>query len=222
MDATPWMATLRAVEFGRGVPDAALERLAQAARPRRIHAGELVLLEGDRDHALYIVAEGSVKMVRTSAGGREQVMAIIGAGGHFNTVATFDEAGVPADVVAATAGIVLGIPRPAVLAVMADCPQLAEGLLRTLSGRLRALVDIVDELALHSVRGRLAALLLEQAGAGPLTTTPTHAELAARLGTVREVVSRNLKALEHVGLIRVHRGVIELVDPAGLRTIAER
>lgn len=217
---TQWIAALQRTELGRDAPEAALYRLAQAARPRQVHAGELVLLEGDADHALYIVAEGHVRMVRTSTGGREQVMSIIGPGGHFNTVATFDEGGVPADVVAMTAGVVLCIPRPVVLATLAEYPALAEAFLRALSRRLRALVDIVDELALHSVRGRLAALLLDQAADGG-AMAPTHADLAARLGTVREVISRNLKALEHAGLIRLHRGAIEIIDRDGLHAVAE-
>lgn len=97
--------------------------------------------------------------------------------------------------------------------------QPLRALLREFTGRLRHLVDLVDTLALHTVQGRLAGLLLEQAEAaarGELVAQLTHAEMAARLGTVREMISRSLRSFELLGLIRIDRGAILLLDRAGL------
>jgi CRP/FNR family cyclic AMP-dependent transcriptional regulator len=98
-------------------------------------------------------------------------------------------------------------------------PALARALLREFTGRLRHLVDLVDTLALHTVQGRLAGLLLAQAEAaerGEPVLPLTQAEMAAQLGTVREMVGRTLKSFEALGLIRIERGAIQLLDREGL------
>ena len=100
---------------------------------------------------------------------------------------------------------------------------LALALLKELTSRLRHLVNLVDDLALHSVQGRLAGMLLEQAAEdkrGMPAAALTQAEMAARLGTVREMVGRALKTFEALGLLRLERGVIVLLDRAGL--VAQR
>ncbi|MBV9787440.1 MAG: winged helix-turn-helix domain-containing protein, partial [Chloroflexi bacterium] len=88
----------------------------------------------------------------------------------------------------------------------------------------RHLVNLVDELSLHTVQGRLARLLLEQAAAaerGEVVPALTQAEMAAQLGTVREMVARTLKSFEVLGLLRMERGAITVLDRAGLATQAE-
>jgi CRP-like cAMP-binding protein len=98
-------------------------------------------------------------------------------------------------------------------------PALALALLREFTGRVRHLVNLVDELALHTVQGRLAGLLLAQAEAaerGAAGPPLTQAEMAARLGTVREMVGRTLKTFEALGLIRLERGQISILDREGL------
>jgi CRP-like cAMP-binding protein len=84
---------------------------------------------------------------------------------------------------------------------------------------MRHLVNLVDELALHTVQGRLAGLLLAQAAAaerGETAPPLTQAEMAAHLGTVREMIGRTLKTFEALGLVRVERGQITILDRAGL------
>jgi CRP-like cAMP-binding protein len=147
------------------------------------------------------------------------VLNVIPAGGHFNTVPIFDGGTCPANAEALTDVSLLALPRDALLGVVEQHPPLALALLREFTGRLRHLVNLVDELALHTVQGRLAGLLLDQAEAaerGVSMAPLTQAEMAARLGTVREMIGRTLKTFEVLGLVRLDRGQITILDRAGL------
>lgn len=213
------LAQIRAVSFAAGLPEGALVALAAIAAPMQRVTGTLLQLEGDQAEAMYIVVRGRVKIARVSAGGREQVLNVIPPGGHFNTVPIFDGGRCPANAEALTDVQLLALPRDALLAAVERHPALALALLKEFTGRLRHLVNLVDELALHTVQGRLAGLLLEQATAaerGQPAPALTQAEMAAHVGTVREMIGRALKTFEALGLLRLDRGVITLLDRAGL------
>jgi CRP-like cAMP-binding protein len=103
-------------------------------------------------------------------------------------------------------------------------PPLSSAFLAHFSTQLRHLVDLVDRLALHTVQGRLARLLLDQADAtasGEPLPPLTQSDMAARLGTVREMVARTLKGFEVQGLIRLDHGAITVLDKQGLAAQAE-
>lgn len=213
------IAQFRRVGFCAQLPEPALAALAAIAGQIQRAAGTLVQLEGDTPEAMYVVARGRVKIARIGLGGREQVLNVIEPGGHFNTVPMFDGGPCPANAEALTDVTLLALPRDGLLAVIERHPSVALALLREFTGRLRHLVNLVDELALHSVQARLAGLLLEQAEAAERGEAPpalTQAEMAARLGTVREMIGRTLKVFEGLGLLRLDRGAITLLDRAGL------
>lgn len=213
------LAQIRGVSFAAGLPETTLAALAAIAAPVQRAVGTLLQLEGDPAEAMYIVARGRVKISRVGMGGREQVLNVIPPGGHFNTVPIFDGGHCPANAEALTDVLLLALPRAALLATVERHPALALALLKEFTGRVRHLVNLVDELALHTVQGRLAGLLLDQAQAaerGEVIPALTQAEMAARLGTVREMVGRALKTFEALGLLRLDRGVITLLDRAAL------
>lgn len=206
---------LRTVSFCANLPNTIIVALAAIAVPLRHGAGTVIQIEGDAAQAMYVVIQGHVKIVRIAANGREQVLNVIGAGGHFNTVPMFDDGPCPANVEALADVALLALPREALLRVVDEHPPLARALLREFTGRLRHLVNLVDELALHSVQGRLAGLLLTQAEAaerGIAGPPLTQAEMAAQLGTVREMVARTLKSFEVQGIIQLERGAITILD----------
>jgi CRP-like cAMP-binding protein len=212
-------AILRKVSFCAGLPDTVIADLAAIAAPLRRTAGAFVQFEGDEAAAMYVVAEGYVKIARTSTSGREQVLNVIGPGNHFNTVPMFDGGPCPANAQALSEVSLLALPRDGLRRVVERHPALALAMLKEFTGRVRHLVNLVDELALHTVQGRLAGLLLEQAAAaarGESSPPLTQAEMAARLGTVREMIGRALKTFEALGLIRLDRGTISILDRAGL------
>ena len=216
---------LRKVSFCADLPDAAVTALAAIAVPLQRPAGAFIQLEGDPAQAMYVVAQGRVKIARIGSNGREQVLNVIPAGGHFNTVPIFDGGACPANAQALTDVTLLALPCDPMRRVVEQHPPLALALLKEFTGRLRHLVNLVDELALQTVQGRLAGMLLEQAAAaerGEPAAPLTQAEMAARLGTVREMVGRTLKSFEALGLIRLDRGQITILDRVGLAAQREQ
>ena len=190
---------LRQVAFCRALPDATLRALAAIGVLLQRQAGTTLQLEGDAAEAMFVVLRGRVKIARLAARGREQVLMVVGAGQHFNAVPIFDGGTCPANAEALTDVELLALPGAALLRVVGEHPQLALALLGEFTGRLRHMVHLVDELALHSVQGRVAQLLQAQAEAaerGAAIEPLTQAEMArasalcARWSRARSRVSR--------------------------------
>jgi CRP-like cAMP-binding protein len=189
---------------------------------RTYDSGVTIILEGEPCQAAYFVAEGQVRAFRTSPGGREQVLSQLGPGRAFNTVPLFRPQAVNhATAQALTQAVVYAIGADDLRRLVVEHPALALVLLGDFAARLDHLTDLVEDLSLRTVRGRMARFLLESADAGMVTRRWTQEEIAARLGTVRDVVGRTLRALADDGLVRLERHRIELVDREGLKAEAE-
>lgn len=215
---------LERVSFARRLAPPVLEALAGAAHEQAVARGAIVTVEGEPAEAMYVVAEGRVKIVRHSLDGREQILHIAEQFDHFNTVPMFGGGSCPATSETLAAGRLLVLPRERILQLAHEHPDLALALLGEFANRLRGLVGLVDTLALHTVNGRLARLLLDQARQSAIGQRPpvlTQAEMAAHIGSVREMVGRALKTFEAAGLIRMERGSIQIIDPAGLERQAD-
>ncbi len=212
------------LSFCSGLPRDTIHALESIAIPLERPITTLLQLEGDPVDAMYIVVSGRVKIYRMSISGREQILQIAGPGSHFNTVAVFDGGKCPANVEALSNVELLMLPCYRLIPLLEEQPALALAMLRHVCTSLRSMVDLVDKLALHTVQGRLAGLLIEIAEAEergePLGTT-TQAQMAARLGTVREMIARTLKNFEGLGLITIERGAITIVDRQGLEQQCE-
>lgn len=207
------------VAFCAGLPRAIIHTLENIAISIERPIGTLIQLEGDPADSMYIVVAGHVKIYRMSVAGREQILQISGPGAHFNTVALFDGGSCPANVEALTNVHLLMLSRTRLLPLLEEHPTLALALLRNVCASLRSMVNLVDKLALHTVQGRLAALLIEIAEEqehGEDIRATTQAQMAARLGTVREMIARTLKNFEGLGLISIERGAITILDREGL------
>lgn len=206
---------LKALPYFRSLSDDALEQLARALIARTLGKDAVVFLEGEPCEGLYFVREGAVKIFKLSSEGREQILSYVHRGGSFNEVAVFDGGPNPANVIAVEPTQLWIVPRQVVIATLQKYPDVALAVIRNLGTRLRHLVNLVEDLALRQVSARLARLLLETA----TSKTPlplTQQEMAAHLGTVREMIGRSLRQMEARGLIRVEHGRITLVDRAGL------
>lgn len=215
MSAKPTLVDLLGSHpFFRCVDRTALEEIACYFRARTYHRGEIILLEGERDCGVYFVQRGVVKILRSSEDGRTQTLAIVGPGQSFNEVPAVDGGPNPASAEAMTECTVYTVPRADFSRLLDRYPQVSRAMLRTFAARLRQLVELASDLTLRTVSQRLAKLLLEQANiAGQLT----QHEMAARLGTVREVIGRSLRALSDEGLLRVEGHRIIITDPEGLK-----
>jgi len=213
---------LRRIPFFAGCSDGVLARTARVARARTYTPGETVILEGYPCQAAYFIGEGDLRVSRVSPGGREQVLAQLGPGRAFNTVPPFRTHGLNhATVQALTPAIVYSIPADDLRRLVTECPELALSILHDFADRLDHLTNLVEDLALRTVRGRLARFLLEHAEVG-VAQRWTQEEIATRLGTVRDMVGRTLRAFADAGLLRVDRQRIVLLDRKGLEDEAEQ
>ncbi len=181
--------------------------------------GETILVEGEPCEGLYLVCEGRVRIYKLSPEGREQVLRYCGPGTSFNEVALFDNGPNPANAIAATPCALWIVPREILMELLEANPKLALAIIQNLGARLRHLVGLVEDLSLRHVNSRLAKLLLETAPAGQAPRTLTQQEMAAHVGTVREMIGRSLKQLEARGLIKIESGRIILSDRAGLEKL---
>ncbi len=199
-------------------------QLAQVARQRHFGPGETLFDEGARCEGIWIVAQGHVKILKTTPGGRQVVLAIQPSPATVAEVPVFDGGPYPATVTAMDDVEAMIILKNDFLAACRRNPDLTLKFLEVFGRRLRQLVVLVERVTFGSVRQRLASTLLEfaaEAGASIFTLPETQEELAARLGTVREVVSRNLSRFQGEGLLRMQRREIEILDAEGLRAEAD-
>lgn len=216
------VAQLRTVAFFAGLEDAILNRLAQRALWRDYGAGEVVFLEGEPAAGIYLLNYGWLKALRVSPEGREQVLRFIGPGETFNEIGVFTEWPQPATVSALEPAGAWLLQREAILRLLRERPDFAERVLANMASRVIDLVDLVADLSLRPVTGRLARLLLETAAGDELLRPRwyTQAELAARLGTVPDVIQRAMRSLEADGIIAVERQRIGIRDREALEALA--
>jgi len=214
---------LRRVTLFAGLSDDALARVASVAHARAYSPGEVVIFEGDRCRAAYFVVEGQVRVYRLSPTGREQVLARLGPGQAFNTVPPFHPHGVNHATVEALSPVTLyAVAREDFRRLVGECADLALAILQDFADRLDHLINLVEDLSLRTVRGRLARFLLEHADSIQGTRNWTHDEIAANLGTVRDMVGRTLRGFADAGLVRIERQRILLLDREGLEAEAQR
>jgi CRP/FNR family transcriptional regulator len=214
---------LTAVSFFAAFPRSAIRIIAERAIERRFGTGDILFRAGDPATGLMVVLEGRVRVVR-KAGDRTQVVHVERAGGTLGEVPTFSGGGYPATAFAAEPTACALIGRDVLLAAVKSNPEAAFVLLERLALRVRELVERLDRTALRSVGSRLAEFLIARAdarGRAIIALGMTQRQLAEELGTVREVIVRELHALRAAGLVRsLGGGRFEIVDAPALRARA--
>lgn len=213
----PWFAVL---------DQAGWNELLAVTRLRQYSPGEIVFLEGTAPENLYLVHQGWVKAVKLSRDGREQILDFMGPGQPLNVAPVFAEQAHPASLIAQEACELWAIPQSTLLELLDRYPRMARLIIKTLAGRLLHTISLIEDLSLRPVVSRLAKLLLMQLTDDQQTVIPrqrwaTQAEIAARLGTVPDVVNRALRSLADEGLVRVNRHQIIILDRMGLAAKAQ-
>jgi CRP/FNR family transcriptional regulator len=202
-----------------------MEALAGRVSKRRFERGALLFSEGDTCIGLFLVASGKIRIFKLSSAGREQVLAVEGPGSSFAELPVFDGGNYPASASALEDTEVLFISRKDFQNFCREHPEVALKVLAVVGARLRRLIGIIEDLSFTTVRQRLITLILrltQASGAASrdgvhVELTKTHQDLAAELGTVRELVSRNLSRLQAEGFLIVEGRKIVVKNIEGLR-----
>ncbi len=215
---------LKATPLFAALDEPEVNSLACRCAMRTYSSGEMLFAEGEPCQGLYIVVSGRVRVFKTSIHGREQVLTVEGPGASVAELPVFDGGDYPASGAALEKTEVLFISRADLRAICLEKPEVSLKMLQVVGKRLRRLVGIIEELSFTTVRHRLISWLLREASAEGragdrgtvFSLNASHQELAAQIGTVRELVSRNLARLQAQSFIEMNGRQITVLDREGL------
>ena len=213
---------LLSVPYLGGVDAATLTAIGEAAVLRKYDAGQTIFIEGEASAGLFIVQDGYLKSVKVSMSGREQVVRVVGPGDVFNAIGVLASETNPGTVIALEDSTVWTIERTALLRLLDEHPALGGMIIQSLAMRVQQLMHQVEDFSLRSVEERLARLLIEEAVEGTVMRRKwdTQAAMAARLGTVTDVLNRSLRRLTDDGIVEVERDQICILDIDKLKALA--
>lgn len=221
-------APLRQLPFFAGVQDEALAALAARARWQVYAAAEVVVDSGDPTDEVFFVCEGAVRVVVRTALGYEAILNDLGAGSFFGELAAIDGVARSANVTALQRTRLCAVPGQAFMEFALASPVAGRRLLRMLAERVRNKDERLLEFMALPVRQRLMAELLRLSrdrgngdGERALSPPPQQHVLAARIGTRRETVSREMAEMQRAGLLSVGRRAIVLHRPGALQSEIE-
>lgn len=224
------VAIFKQTELFRDLDEDVLRVLTRRATEKTLHRNEILFLAGEETAGLFVIATGAVRAFRTGADGREQIIHVERAVATIAELPVFDDGKYPSTVAAEEkATKVYFLDKQTVRAVCFEHPQLALAATRLFAARLRLCAELVESLSLREVGQRLAYLLLAEAATEGVPTADgvrfkqklTHNQLAARIGTVREVVTRVFYRLQNQGLVKVHGKEIFIPNLAILAAYAD-
>ena len=220
---------LRRTELFSCLPEDVLHKVAGLATVRRLDRGEMLYSEREEATGLFIVAVGKLRSIREGVGGREQVLSMECSGATLSEASVFGGGQYFSTVLAETPSVVLCIHHNEVRQICDEHPQLLWKVAKVLSGRVRLYAELIESLALRNVDQRLALFLLgflddrADGTRGPVEfELPfTRSEIATRIGSVREVVSRSLSHFHEIKLIDMRgKRLVVVPDVQALREFA--
>jgi CRP/FNR family cyclic AMP-dependent transcriptional regulator len=218
------LTALRQCSYFESCSSEILQKLADEMALFQYDPGEVICWQAEECRGLYILEKGQVKLYKLSALGRELIIRILEPGASFNEVPIFDRGSNEVNGAAMEASQVWLIDKTILQQMTRQSTDLAQAVIANLTRNLRTLVQMVEEVSLYPVTNRLARLLVqlpEEQLCGNKAERLTQDTIAARLGTVREVVARSLRELDRCGAIRVRRGKIYILDGNLLNELAQ-
>ena len=211
--------TLAKTHLLTDIPEAQINTLNCLCRWRNFEQEELILNLNDKSTDVYFIVQGEVRVTVFSESGRRVIMRDLKPGDHFGEYAAIDGDPRSATIVAMNRTIVAQMPSETFNDLLVEHPVLALKVMKEMVGVIRTLNERVVEFSTLGVKDRIHAELLRLAqagriveGSGRISPPPTHAEIAARISTHREAVTRELKKLEREGIIEKTKGSIVIVD----------
>ncbi|RPI27042.1 MAG: Crp/Fnr family transcriptional regulator [Acidobacteria bacterium] len=221
------VAALQATELFKNVSPDVLRSLAERAELRKLPAGEFLFSAGEPCQGLFVVIDGWTRALRHGADGREQVIHEDGPGSTFPEAAVFDEGPYPSTVIATHDSTLLFLRKEDVKRFCLAHPEVALSALKILSRRLRRATGMVERFALLEVAQRVATYLVQQipgekalGGRVELELKHTNQDIADRVGTVREVVSRAFAGFQRKGWLEKEGRTVLIVNIEALKRYA--
>jgi CRP/FNR family transcriptional regulator len=204
----------------KGIPAAQLDEITSIVRSKEVEKGAVIFFDGDEATGFYMVAEGKIKIFKTSLEGREQILHIFGPGEPFGEVPVFHGQPFPANAVALNKSELLFFPRSEFIELVHNNPSIALNMLAMLSLRLRRFATQVEHLSLKEVPGRLASHLLylseEQDNTDQVVLDIPKGQLASLLGTSPETLSRIFARMSEEGIIEMNGKQITIMNRENL------
>jgi len=212
---------LKSIPYFSGLSTDELDSIRKSIFERTTERGEIILLEGESAKELYFVVSGAVKLFKTSAEGKEQILSIVRPGESFGDVPVFDGGLSPISAQAMVPIALYGIRKSDLETILREYPRVALNVISVLADQVRHFMSLVEDLSFKHVIDRVAKILLEYASDGTGSRPRlTQQEMAAMAGTAREMIGRSLKALEEDGLIRLDRNRIVITNNEALKELA--
>jgi CRP/FNR family transcriptional regulator, cyclic AMP receptor protein len=216
---------LRQAPLFSSLDDDAANSLRSSMSETRIGRGDVLFHEGDSGDRLYVVTDGKIKLGRTSADGRENLLAILGPGQMFGELSLFDPGPRSATATAVTPCTLMSLGHDELLRWLEDQPSVARALLHQLAARLRKTSDVVADLVFSDVPGRVAKALLDLSRRFGRTADDgihvhhdlTQEELAQLVGASRETVNKALADFAMRGWLRLEPRSVVLIEVERLR-----
>jgi CRP-like cAMP-binding protein len=224
---TDKITALKRTALFKELDDKTLSLLAEHAVSRHYQKDEVLFLAGAEAQGLFVVVSGSVRAFRESEG-REQVIHVERAGATVGEVPVFDDGAYPSTVAAEEDTYTLFLYKQDVRRLSLQHPEIPLAAVKVLASRLRRCAELVEALSLKEVGQRVARFLVAEArrygeptsDGVCLTLTQTNQQIAARVGSVREVISRALSRLQQDGLIVLEERKLTIPDIEALSSFA--
>ena len=223
MDKLP--DVLGTIPLFSGMAQNQLSQIHHIAHDKHYKRGDAIFWENEPGNGFYVVVQGKVKIYKTSAEGKEQILHIYGPGNPIGEVPVFSGSQFPANAQAIEKSRLLFFPRQDFIDLISAHPSLALNMLAVLSMRLRQFTVQVENLSLKEVPARLASYLIflseEQDNPDSVSLPISKGQLASLLGTIPETLSRIFSKMKSQGLIAVDGSIISLTDQDGLKDVVD-
>ena len=211
---------VRRAPLFKALDDEAAAALQSEMSPSRMERGDVLFHEGDRGDTLYVIAEGKIKLGRTSADGRENLVAILGPGEMFGELSLFDPGPRTMTATAVAETQLLGLGNDSLTGLLTGRPEVSKALLAALAQRLRRTNAHLADLVFTDVPGRVAKALLdladrfgeEQEDGLQVHHDLTQEELAQLVGASRETVNKALADFAARGWLQLSAKSVLILD----------
>jgi CRP/FNR family transcriptional regulator, dissimilatory nitrate respiration regulator len=210
-----------------GLKEEDLKKIKSIARPKQVRKKEVIFSDGEEGRGFYIVLSGKVKLYKVSPEGKEQILHVVSAPDPFAEAVLFLDQ-YPAFAEALSDGQLLFFPKKDFIRLIENNPQLSLNMIISLSYYLKRFASLVEELSLKEISARVAKYILDLSRRMSKEGKPSKeveldvskTQLASKLGTISETLSRTLAKMTAKGIIRVQKHRISILNHEALEELA--